>query len=258
MHVLFAAERGEGFLPFGENIFRLETPLRKHSAIFLRLLGGVAPTRLDGFCLFEFQEVESSLTPSFALMLAEENGLHKRLAQRMAIVREWHRHAKLLADLFGLAQDHFEHRAVDRVVRTVQERGANDFTLLAEAIDASLTLLMSRRIPRKVVVHDGVIVVLQVHTFGKTVGRDEQAALGVSEQIHLLLAFVRGQFASHDIYRDVLQFPSEVLTQVVRRGDVAAEHDGTEAVFDDFDKVVREEFELWISRLTRQILRLRD
>src|SRR6266508_3828983 len=35
LHVLLAAECSEGFLPFGENIFRLETPLRKHSAILL-------------------------------------------------------------------------------------------------------------------------------------------------------------------------------------------------------------------------------
>src|SRR5207245_978262 len=109
LHVLLATECGEGFLPLGKNVLRLETPLRKHSAILLRLLGGVAPEGLDGLGFFELQEVESSLTPSFALMLAEENSLHQRLAQCVSIVWERHLYAEFLADLFGLAQDHFKH-----------------------------------------------------------------------------------------------------------------------------------------------------
>src|SRR5688500_9368551 len=64
LHALLTAERGEGFLPFRKNVFRLEAPLRKHRAILLRLFGSVAPARLDSLGLFEFNEGEGSLAPS--------------------------------------------------------------------------------------------------------------------------------------------------------------------------------------------------
>ena len=95
--------------------------------------------------------------------------------QRVAVVGQRHRHAELLADLLGLAEDDLEHGAVDGVVRAVEQRRATrtGLRLLAEAIDAPLALFVARRVPREVVVNDGVEVVLEVDALGEAVGGDQ-------------------------------------------------------------------------------------
>ena len=46
---------------------------------------------------------------------------------------------------------------------------------LAEAVDAAFALLMPGRVPRQVVVDDGVEELLEVDAFGQAIGGDEDA-----------------------------------------------------------------------------------
>ena len=55
------------------------------------------------------------------------------------------------------------------------------FAGLAVAVHAAFALLVARRIPRKVVVDDGVEMVLEVDAFAQAVGADEHALLGLGQ-----------------------------------------------------------------------------
>ena len=88
-----------------------------------------------------------------------------------------HRDAKLAANARVLAQQHLEHDAVDRAVRRVESDRADRVALLAEAVDPALTLLVTRRVPREVVVDYGVKAVLEVDALAEAVGGDEHALL---------------------------------------------------------------------------------
>ena len=129
----------------------------------------------------------------------KEHGLHQRLRERVPLVGHGHRHAQLLADAVGLAQDDFEHRAVDGVVGAVEQRGSHCLAGLAEAIDASLALLVARRVPREVVVDDRVEVVLQVDALRQAVGRDQEPAVGFAEPMRATCSCaLGGQLAGDD------------------------------------------------------------
>ena len=80
-----------------------------------------------------------------------------------------------LADGLVLAQQDVEDDAVDLVVRAVEGDRADDVLGLAEPVDAALALLVAGGVPRQVVVHDGVELLLQVHALGQAVGGDEHA-----------------------------------------------------------------------------------
>src|SRR5439155_1016364 len=112
LDVFLTAEGGERLVPFGEYVLRFQPALGEDGAVLLRFLGGVAPARLDGLGLIELDERESLLALSVALVLAEQHGLHQRLAQRVSVIRQRNEHAELLTDLFGLAKDDLEHRAI--------------------------------------------------------------------------------------------------------------------------------------------------
>jgi hypothetical protein len=64
-----------------------------------------------------------------------------------------------------LAQQHVEDHAVDRVVLAVVRHHPNLGSRLAEPVHPSLALLVSRRVPRQVVIHHGIEMVLQVDAF---------------------------------------------------------------------------------------------
>jgi hypothetical protein len=72
-----------------------------------------------------------------------------------------------------LAQENLQHDAVDGAVRRVERDRANDRALLAEAVDATLALLMAGRIPGEVVMDDGVKTVLEVDALAQAVSSDE-------------------------------------------------------------------------------------
>src|SRR5690606_7327331 len=114
-------------------------------------------------------------------------------------------------------------------VRAVEQRRTHHAPLLPEAIDASLALLVARGIPREIVVNDRVEVVLEVHTLGEAVGGDEDALPCIAQQLDFLLALVGGQLTRGDADGDVLDLRAKVLSEVMRRRDVAAEYDRVEA-----------------------------
>jgi len=89
----------------------------------------------------------------------------------------WYRygHAELLANALCLAKDHLKHGAVDRVIDAVHQRRADDGAGLTETVDAAFSLLVACRIPRQVVVDDGVEVLLEVDTLGEAVRGDQDA-----------------------------------------------------------------------------------
>ena len=151
--LVWAAEQITPALPLGHNLLGLHGVLRKDGArAFLAILG-IAPTGLYGLGSGREPEVEGELT---AAALAQQYRIHQRAGDRAALVGERHGDSGSFADLLGLAQDHFQHGAVDRAVRGVEQHRAHEPGGLTEAIDAPLALLMPRRIPRQIVMHNGI------------------------------------------------------------------------------------------------------
>ena len=158
-----------------------------------------------------------------------------------------------------LAQDDLEHGAVHRVVDAVEQRGAHRRARLTEAVHPAFALLVARRVPREVVVDDGVEVLLQVDALRQAVGGDEHpAALGRADPRHALLALVRGHLAGHRVDGDARQAPAEVAGHVVGRRDEAAEHHHVEPGLDQLRDVLRGGPELRIAAPARESLRRGD
>ncbi len=91
LYVFLSAKRGERLLPLWQHVLGLEPTLRKDGPISLRLVGGIAPARLDGLRFVELHEREGPLALLFAL--PQQHRLHERLAQCVAIVRQRDGHA---------------------------------------------------------------------------------------------------------------------------------------------------------------------
>ncbi|MPN15024.1 hypothetical protein SDC9_162353 [bioreactor metagenome] len=91
----------------------------------------------------------------------------------MAVIRQRHGHAEFFANLLGLPKDHLKNRAIHRVVFAVNERRANDGTLLTEPIHPAFALLMARGIPGKIVMNNSVEMLLKVHPLRKAIRGNE-------------------------------------------------------------------------------------
>ena len=91
----------------------------------------------------------------------------------------WHRDrdAELAADALVLSQQHLEHDAVDRAVRRIESDRPHGVAFLAEAVNPALPLLVTRRVPREVVVDDRVKAILEVDSLAEAVGGDEHALI---------------------------------------------------------------------------------
>ena len=94
--------------------------------------------------------------------------------------RHRHRNPESTANALVLAQQHLEHDAVDRTIGRVERDRAYGVALLAEAVDAALALLVTRRIPGKVIVDDCVEAFLEVDAFAEAVGGDEHVLFVLS------------------------------------------------------------------------------
>ena len=104
---------------------------------------------------------------------------------------------------------------------------------LAEAVDTTLALLVARRVPREIVVNDGVELLLQVDAFRQAVGGDENpGALGRAELRHALLALLGGHLAGHGVDGGARQARAEVAGHVARGRDEATEDHDVEPVLD--------------------------
>ena len=109
-----------------------------------------------------------------AVCLPFQHAVDHRLHQ---FIRVRHRdgEAPLRPDVASLPDQHLKHREVDRVVRAVQEHSVHCVAWLPVPVDATLALLQAVWIPRQVVMHDRIEVLLQVDAFTQTVGGDEYA-----------------------------------------------------------------------------------
>ena len=148
-----------------------------------------------------------------------------------------HRDAEVLPDLAVLLDQHLQDLAVDAVVLAVHGDDPDDVALLAVAVDAALALVVARRVPRQVVVDDGVEVVLEVDALGQAVGGDQDPARGrvlpgelgqLLDPRQALLGRERaGDGPDHGL---AAQLAVELLGEVLGGRDVAAEDDRVVAV----------------------------
>src|SRR5262245_57681557 len=99
-------------MPLGEHVFGLESALSEDGAVLLGLLCRVPPALVEELELLHVRSVAAA-SP------LEEHGLQQNLGERVTVVRYRDRHAELLANLGGLAQDDVEHRSVDGIVGAV-------------------------------------------------------------------------------------------------------------------------------------------
>jgi hypothetical protein len=125
-----------------------------------------------------------------------------------------------------LPQQDGEDDPVDLVVETV-EGDHLDFGLRLEvAVDAALALLVARRVPRQVVMDDGVESFLEVDPLRQAIGRNKDPTLMLRELVHAGLALVRGQLAGHRLDGDIwAEGRAQGVLHVFGGRDEAAEND---------------------------------
>ena len=82
-----------------------------------------------------------------SVLVAKHHRGHEGIGHRAPFIGEGHRHTGRLTNVRGLAKDHVEDGAVDCAVRRVHHDRADEFSGLAETIDAALPLLVACRVP---------------------------------------------------------------------------------------------------------------
>ena len=250
-HVVAAADGGEALAPLGQHLLGLDAPLREHRPVLFRLRLDVLPFALEQLKLAALVDGDAASPP-------QEHGLEQRLRERVALVGHRHRNAELFPDARRLAQDDLEHCAVHRVV-AVEERRAHGPARLAEAVDTTLALLVTRRVPREIVVNDGIELLLQVDAFRQAVGGDKNpGALRRTELRHAPLALLGGHLAGHGVDGGARQARAEVAGHVARRRDEATEDHHVEPVLDQLRDLPRYSPELRVAPLAGEPLRLLD
>jgi hypothetical protein len=101
---------------------------------------------------------------------------------------------------------------------------------------------------------DGGEQMLQVDAFGKAVGGDKDALLGLFHVFHTLTALFRSELAGDGIDGGLGKGGLEVLGHVMGGGDIAAEHRGVIAIFKQGTDVPDERGQLGIALLAGQAL----
>src|SRR5262245_43080124 len=114
--------------------------------------------------------------------------MQQRLHYPFGVCRHGYGDSECRPDLLVLAQEHIENSAVDAVVGSVVGDNANDLTFLTIPIDAALPLLVPRRVPRQVVMDDGIERVLQVDALAQTIRAHQHALLSLPQGADARLA----------------------------------------------------------------------
>ena len=242
------------FLPQGVNLFRMNGLLGKNRAVAFRFFECVRPLSIQ-FRKF-FRRKKFRLDDKFLfLSILEKRRLNQCLVDRVLLVRYRHDDPQLLMDGFTLFQNDLQNKAVHGVILTINHGAADFFRLLSETIDAPFTLFVSRRIPRKVVVHDRREVLLQIDTFGEAVRCHENPFLGIAHRFHPSLTVFRGQFPGHAVHRHVLrQRFLQGFLHILRRGNETAENHRGKAVFEERLHMTHQKVQLRVIRTPRQAL----
>ena len=160
-------------LPFRRDLLRFHRVLGEARAGFLLVLLGVAPPRLHDLRAVVEAQIESQLAR--ARLGATSSTPSARRSPGPRSSGSGTVTPVALRIFLGLAEDDIEHGAVDRAVRREHHDRSDELGRLAEAVDPSLALLVPGRVPRQVVVDDGVEELLEVDAFGQAVGGDEDA-----------------------------------------------------------------------------------
>ena len=132
-----------------------------------------------------------------------------------------------------LTDEHVEHNAVNLVVYAIEGEHTHRAARLAIAVHAALALLVARGVPRQVIVHHRVEVLLQVDALAEAVGADQHALFGLCQLGDARFAFVRGQGAGHGSDFDVAQLLTQLLGDILGSWDEATEDNRIEAVADE-------------------------
>ncbi len=189
-----------------------------------------------------------------AALAAHQQPFHDRVRHAgRRLVRDGDGDAEVLADLPVLADQDFQDLAVDAVVAAVEGDDLDLVALLAVAVDASLALVVPGRVPREVVMDDGVEVVLEVDALRQAVGGDEDAAGGrvvgrlLGQLLDALDALLRRQRARHALDDGLAaELAVEVVADVLGGRDVAAEDDRVVAVLEQRLQVLDQGFQLQV------------
>jgi hypothetical protein len=96
-------------------------------------------------------------------------------------------------------------RLVDRIIGAVEEDGLHVILGLAEAVDATLALLQTIRVPRQIVVDDRIEMVLQIDAFAQAIGGDEDARVTFAQLGDPLASLVVIDLAGDGAYINFLE-----------------------------------------------------
>ena len=159
---------------------------------------------------------------------------HQCLDKTVTIARHRDRNPGGLTDGMMLSNKDVEHDAVDSVVGAVVGDGSDDVLGLSVAVDAPFTLFVTRRVPGEVVMDDRVEVVLEVDTFGETVGGNQDAwSRRLSEVVNPALTFLGREGTRDRLYcHRVGQRLAELFGDIFGRRDEPAEDDWVVVLFE--------------------------
>jgi len=235
LHVHAHSHRLAGGVQFGCHLVGLEGFLGKHGAGFFLPIGGRLPLLVELFLLgldvfFETWQVLGSEIPFLAQKQALEDGLH----HLFGIQGDGHGNAQGVADGAMLAQQHIQNDAVGAVIDPVIGEDAHLRLGLPEAVHTALALLVPGGVPGKVVMHDGVEVILEIDALAEAIGGDEHPAACTSQFLDARLALGRWQIAGHSRHFDVFrQSGTQGVSEVLGGGDETAEDKRLESVLNE-------------------------
>src|SRR5690606_13775369 len=133
-------------------------------------------------------------------------------------------------DALRLAKDHLEHGPIHRVVGPIYQRATYHGTGLAVPIHPALTLFVASWVPREIVMHHCIEVLLQIDSFRETVGSHENPwAARLPQLLTASGPFVRVELSGNRRNGRVGQVRGKVLSHIMGGGYIPAEHHGGEA-----------------------------
>ena len=175
--------------------------------LFRHAIHFVAGFKFRGLRLVELVEVETELVLDpmcrDSTVRVDEQCLRNGVNDALAIFREWHVDADGPLDLTHLAENHFQHDAVNWIIRPVQQIGFHDGCGLAKSVNPTFALFQPIGIPRQVVVQNRREIALEIDALAQTVGTNEDTLLGAFHCIDALLTDIVRVFAGDNLQVDL-------------------------------------------------------
>ncbi len=129
--------------------------------------------------------------------------------------------------------ENIENDAVDRVIDAVICEHAHARAFLAVAVDAAFALLVAGGVPRKIIMHDGVEIILKVDSLAETVCAYKHALWIVCEFEDARFTVGRRKIAGNGCNGDILwKHRFQLFSQVFSCGNEATEYYRVIAVSD--------------------------